>query len=309
MATHLTGEEISVAVATCGRPASLARCLAALAAGTMLPRETIVVDQAPSAESRRVVEQCWIEGTRYLEQSRLGTSAARNLALATASGAVLAITDDDCAPGAGWLATLAAALERHPTPAAVTGAVLPLGARPPGLHAISLRMDTRAVDYHGRMRPWIAGSGGNFAASSDLLRRHHGWDERLGPGSPGQSFEDAELLYRILREGGVVRYEPAAVVRHEWQTWATRLATRSSYGHGIGAMCGLWLRRGDVFALRLFAGYARAELHAIVGAARRAKRVTALEHSRMLTAMLPGLRYGLSCKGPCPRPRFRQQAT
>ena len=103
MATHLTGEEISVAVATCGRPASLARCLAALAAGTMLPRETIVVDQAPSAESRRVVEQCWIEGTRYLEQPRLGTSAARNLALATASGAVLAITDDDCAPGAEWL--------------------------------------------------------------------------------------------------------------------------------------------------------------------------------------------------------------
>ena len=185
---------------------------------------------------------------------------------------MLAITDDDCAPGAGWLATLAAALERHPTPAAVTGAVLPLGARPPGLHAISLRMDTRAVDYHGRMRPWIAGSGGNFAASSDLLRRHHGWDERLGPGSPGQSFEDAELLYRILREGGVVRYEPAAVVRHEWQTWATRLATRSSYGHGIGAMCGLWLRRGDVFALRLFAGYARAELHVGGGRGRRPSR-------------------------------------
>src|SRR5437870_10592263 len=85
VATRLTGDAITVAVATCGRPTSLARCLEALASGTTQPGETIVVDQAPSPVTRRVVEQCGIEGARYLEQPRLGTSAARNLALAVAS--------------------------------------------------------------------------------------------------------------------------------------------------------------------------------------------------------------------------------
>jgi len=68
----MTGDAITVTVATCGRPASLARCLEALARGTTQPRETIVVDQAPSPITRRVVEQCGIAGARYIEQRRLG---------------------------------------------------------------------------------------------------------------------------------------------------------------------------------------------------------------------------------------------
>src|ERR1700737_1710967 len=145
-APRLPGDQITVAVATCGRPASLARCLEALAKSTTRPRETIVVDQAPSPDSRQVVEQCGIEGALiYLEQPRLGTSAARNLALPPASGVVLATIDDDCAPDPGGVSALAAAFERDPRPVAVTGPVLALGPRPPGSHAISLRTDARAV--------------------------------------------------------------------------------------------------------------------------------------------------------------------
>jgi GT2 family glycosyltransferase len=293
----LTGEEITVAVATCGRPESLARCLQALARGTTRPRETIVVDQAPSPDSRRVVEECGIEGARYLEQPRLGISASRNLALAAASGVVLAVTDDDCAPDPGWVTALAAAFERDPMPAAVTGPILPLGPQPPGTRAISLRTAARPADHRGRMLPWIVGSGGNFAARRETLRQHAGWDERLGPGSPGQAAEDAELLYRILRDGGTVRYEPAAVVRHEWQTWDRRLATRSSYGHGIGALCGVWLRRGEGFALRMLAAYAKDHIRALAGAARRRDRGAITEHMRALAGLLPGLMYGLSRQG------------
>lgn len=290
----MTGDAITVAVATCGRPASLARCLQALAGGTTRPRELIVVDQAPSPVTRRIVKECGIEGARHVEQPRLGASAARNLALAVASGDVLATTDDDCAPDPGWVTAVAAAFDGDPKPAAVTGAVLPLGEQPPGTHAIALRTGTRAVDYRGRMLPWIAGSGNNFSARRDVLRRHGGWDERLGPGSRAQAVaEDAELLYRILRDGEVVRYEPAAVVRHEWQTWAKRLATRSSYARGTGALCGLWFRRGDVFAVRMLAAYAKDHLMALAGAARRRDRGAAAEHMRALAGLLPGLLYGL----------------
>jgi len=289
----LNGDVITVAVPTCGRPASLARCLEAVASGTMRPGELIVVDQVPSAEARRAVERCGIPEARYLEQPLIGVSASRNLALAAASGAVLAVTDDDCAPDPGWLSALAGALQRTPTPAAATGPILPLGPQPPGAHAVSVRGVGPPVDHRGPMLPWLAGTGGNFAARLEVLRRLAGWDERLGPGSLGLAAEDSELLYRILREGGVVRYEPAAVVRHEWQSWDRRLATRSSYAHGIGALCGLWLRRGDLFAVRMLAAYASDHARALAGGAGRRDRERVEQHTRALAGLLPGLLYGL----------------
>jgi glycosyltransferase involved in cell wall biosynthesis len=289
----MDGPHITVAVATCGRPASLARCTRALAAEISTPAEVIVVDQEPSSGARRAVEASGLAGVRYLEQPRLGVSASRNLALAVASGAIVAVTDDDCVPDPGWLTALTAAFDRAPAPVAVTGPILPLGPRPQGAHAVSVRGVEPAADYAGRMLPWLAGSGGNFAALRTVLRRYEGWDTRLGPGTPGQAAEDSELLYRLLRGGGVVRYEPAAVVRHEWQTWERRLATRRSYAYGIGALCGIWLRRGDPFAARMLGAYAHGHARALANAVIRRDRATAQEHARALGGLMPGVNYGL----------------
>jgi GT2 family glycosyltransferase len=285
--------EITVAVATCGRPDELARCLKALAAQTMLPGEVIVVDQAPSDSARDAVEVSGLATTRYLEQPRLGLSASRNLALRVAVGRVLAVTDDDCAPDQSWLAAVADALERPPQPAAVTGPILPLGDPDPGSFAVSLRESAGAIDHAGRVVPWDIGSGGNFAATLSTLRERGGWDERLGAGSPGMAAEDADLLHRLLVDGHTIRYEPAAIVRHAWQTRARRLQTRWSYGYGIGAMCGLWLARGDGYALRILPRYARLHVRPLLGGMRRRDRSRVAEHARALASVLPGLVRGL----------------
>jgi GT2 family glycosyltransferase len=289
----VSAADVTVGVATCGRPEALARCLAGLAADEALPGEVVVVDQAPSEDARRAVAASGLPGVRYVEQPRLGLSASRNLALSSASCPVLAVTDDDCVPGPGWVAALAAALGRSPVPAAVTGAILPLGDGGPGLYAVSLRESRQPADHAGRVLPWTAGSGANFAARRELLLAHGGWDERLGAGSAGQAAEDADLLYRLLRSGAVVRYEPTAVVRHEWQTRARRLATRWSYGYGVGAMCGLWLRRRDRFAARMLLGYVRLHLRPLASAVSHADRRRAAEHIRALASLGPGLLYGL----------------
>jgi GT2 family glycosyltransferase len=282
---------ISVAVATCGRPEALARCLAALADGTARPREVIVVDQAPSQQARDAVRAVVDLPARYIEQPRLGLSASRNLALAAATGPVFAVTDDDCVPARDWVAAIGAGFAREPAPAAVTGPIATLGPRPPRGHAISLRSSREPQDFSGRMLPWDAGSGANFAASRELLRALGGWDERLGAGSPGQAAEDADLLYRILRSGATIRYDPAAVVHHEWQTWERRLRTRTSYAHGVGAMCGLWLLRGDAYALRMLLAYVRLHTVRLAAAARRRDRARVAEHGRALAGLVPGLLY------------------
>jgi GT2 family glycosyltransferase len=289
----VTAGEITVAVATCGRPDDLARCLTALAAQTLPPGEVIVVDQAPSDSARDAVEASGLETTRYVEQPRLGLSASRNLAMRLAGGRTLAVTDDDCAPDQAWLAAVADALERAPQAAAVTGPILPLGDAEPGTFAVSLRESEVAVDHAGRAVPWDIGSGGNFAATLTTLRECGGWDERLGAGSPGRAAEDADLLHRLLVDGQTVRYEPAAIVRHAWQTRARRLQTRWSYGYGIGAMCGLWLARGDGYALRILPRYARLHVRPLLGGLRRRDRSRVAEHARALASVVPGLVRGL----------------
>ena len=206
---------------------------------------------------------------------------------------ILAVTDDDCAPDAGWVRAIDAALNRAPRADAVTGSVKALGPQPPGTFAVSLREGSQPIDYEGRIVPWTVGTGANFAARCELLRARGGWDARLGAGSPGMAAEDADLIYRILLGGGLVRYDPDAIIRHEWQTRERRLATRWSYGYGIGAMCGLWLRRGDPFVLRMLASYLRIHTAPLVRAALRGDRDGASQRGKALASMPAGLVHGL----------------
>lgn len=288
----MSGAQATVAVATCGRPGSLARCLRALAEQTEPAEEVLVVDQAPSADARSALGASGLAQARYVEQERLGLSASRNLALHATRTELLAVTDDDCVPDPSWLAGVRAATERDPRPGTVTGPILPLGDPPPGSYAISLRESELPVDYRGRIQPWGVGSGANLAAPVEVLRSHGGWDERLGVGSGGMAAEDADLIYRLLVGGAVVRYDPAVVVRHEWQTRARRLSTRWSYGYGIGAMCGLRLR-DDRFAVRMLAAYARLHVRPLVEGLVARDRSRIGEHGRALASLGPGLAYGL----------------
>ena len=283
------GASLTVAVASCGRPGSLEVCLDALAGQTVHPARLIVVDQAPSAEARALVVGA---GAEYVEHQRLGLSASRNLALGEAATELLAVTDDDCAPDPGWVAGIVAGAQRPPEPVAVTGPILALGERPPGGHALSLRESLEARDYRGRMVPWGVGSGGNFAARVDALRSVGGWDERLGAGTRGMAAEDADLIYRLLLAGGIVRYEPAAVVRHAWSTEERRMETRWSYGYGVGTLSGIRLAQRDSFAWSMLKAYAVHHAKLLGSTIRNGEGHLARGHWRALVSLAPGLAYG-----------------
>jgi GT2 family glycosyltransferase len=125
-----------------------------------------------------------------------------------------------------------------------------------------------------------------------LLLRVGGFDERLGAGSPGGSGEDMDLLYRLLRAGARIRYEPQAVIYHERQPRDRRLASRSAYGRGIGACCGLWLRGRDLHALGVLAGWLRMRGGMAAGAVRRRQWSGVREELLVLGGTARGLVYG-----------------
>jgi GT2 family glycosyltransferase len=289
---------ITVAISTVGRSMELARCLDALMAGATLPSEIIVVDQSNSSEIAELLAAYRRPDVAvvHLRQARLGLSAGRNAALRASGQKIIAITDDDCVPGEHWLSTIQQAFSSANPPDAVTGRVLPLGPERPGTWAVSTRSSTEAREYRGYAVPWHVGTGGNFAVTRDWLNRAGGYDERLGAGSAGLAGEDMDLFFRLLRGGASIRFEPAAVVYHERQDASRRRASRSSYGHGVGAFCGLAARRGDWAALPLLIRWLVLRGKIALKGVLRGNWQTVREERLVLQGTCVGLWFGLSVK-------------
>jgi GT2 family glycosyltransferase len=286
---------MAVAIAACDRPGPLLRCVDALLEGDLLPSEIIVVDQSRDDAIETVLATR--AGERppvcYIRQPRLGLSASRNKALAQTRHPLIAFTDDDCLPDQRWLSSLSRMLGENDGLAAVTGRVLPLGEERPGTFVVSARTGSAAVVFRGKSVPWTVGTGANFAARREWLLRVGGFDERLGAGSPGRAGEDAELLYRLLVAGATIRYIPEAVIYHERQGLAQRLATRRSYGHGIGALCALWVRRRDLFASKMLAGWLQLQLRGIMRAGVTQDWFMVRQRLLGVRGCMEGIAYGL----------------
>jgi GT2 family glycosyltransferase len=269
-----------------------------LEAGTVAPAEIIVVDQSAGDATEQMLtwRRSGRAAVRYIRQARRGLSASRNEGIRAASQPLVAMTDDDCAPGEGWVSALQAAFA-PPDIGAVSGRVLPLGPETPGRYAVSSRLNEERALFQRKGPPWLAGSGGNFAVRKRVWERLGGFDECLGAGTRGQSAEDMDFIYRMLAANETVAYEPAAVIYHERQDLRRRTASRWSYGYGMGAAFGKWLRGGDPYALRLLGGWLLWRGRGLFEAARRGHEQAVAEHKLMLRGTLAGLPYGLRLGG------------
>ena len=287
--------DLTVAISTRDRPRALARCLAALVSGRVLPAEIVIVDQSRDDATRRLVEQ---EASgpipiRYVAHAGSGLGASQNIAIAHAKCPVVAVTDDDCVPTADWVATIAQAFASANAIDVLTGRILPLGPDEPGLYAVSSRTSTSPAEFDRTAMPWDVGSGNNFAARREWLDRIGGNDERLGPGSPGKGGVDMDLFYRLVRAGARVRYEPASLVYHERTSKAGRLARRVPYGYGMGACCSLWLRQKDRGALRVFRSWLGLRMRRLRDGLRRRDWLLVYAELLVLGGTLRGVVYGL----------------
>ena len=107
----------SVVVPTYERPASLARCLDALAAQTLDHDrfEVIVVDDGSAEPPRAVVARAAASiDVRLVEQANAGPATARNAGAEASRGRYVVFTDDDCRPDPEWLSAIDVTAARHP---------------------------------------------------------------------------------------------------------------------------------------------------------------------------------------------------
>jgi GT2 family glycosyltransferase len=287
-------DRFSVAISTMHRPEALARCISSIWRGSVRPRQLLIVDQSRDDATEAVVRAQVGAGLpiRYQRAEARGLGASQNVAVMLAETEFVAVTDDDCIVDARWLEVVAAAFASTPDLDLCAGAVLALPSEGERTWPVSLRTSPDRLDLHGYAPPWSVGSGNNFTVRRAIYLRVGGCDERLGPGSPGKGGVDTDLFYRLLRAGARLRYEPGAVVYHERQRYADRLARRPLYGHGMGASVAFRLRDRDPMAGRLLVDWAALRAGMLWRAARRRDWRGAREELVMLRSTVQGLWHG-----------------
>jgi hypothetical protein len=197
---------------------------------------------------------------RYVEEPRPSAARARNAGLATATGEIVAFTDDDVVVDPLWLRVSVEGLLAAPNIGCVTGLIVPLE-----LHNDSQLLLEQFAGFgkgferksyclpearrENPLLPYAAGalgSGASMVMPAEVGRALGGFDPALGPATAATGGEDLDLLVRILRHGYGLVYEPKAIVWHEHPVGRARLRRQVyRYGVGLGAMLGKQLLRGS----------------------------------------------------------------
>ena len=160
-----------------------------------------------------------------LNQENTGVAIARNLGVASAAGAILAFTDDDCLLGEDWIATLLKLWEGAPASLGGIGGALDTVCPDRSLAADYLRfldefnyipvLATFLVRPRHKTRlrgeesiAYLRTSNASFR--TDAIQRIGGFDPAFQ--TPGG--EDPDLSYRLLAVGYQLRFSPELRVDH-----------------------------------------------------------------------------------------------
>lgn len=231
---------ISVVVCTRDRADQLARCLGALSRLAYPDFEVVVVDNASSGDATRQVVAS--AGMRYVREDRPGLDWARNAGFAAARHAIVAYTDDDTEVDPHWLSAIAAEF-RDPAVGGVTGLVIPAALDTEaevlfelcyggmGKGATPQRWDPAVLSGSQLIGTHHLGVGASMAFRRDLLERLGGFDTALDVGTPANGGGDLDMFHRVLMAGAVIRYQPAAILRHHHRRELAGLG-RQHYDNG-----------------------------------------------------------------------------
>jgi len=221
-----TPPRVSVCVPTRNRGTSLTATLTSFLRLDHDSFEVVVVDQSTDNLSAAAFRATVGDDPRFahIPSATVGKSAACNVALARARGAIVAFTDDDCEAPPDWLTGIERAFAAHPEVAMICAGVV-AAAHDPAHGAIPSFVPRRARLLRS---PWLAftaaGIGANLAFRSQALRDLGAFDEVLGAGAPLRAGEDGDIEYRVLRAGlGILELPGPAVLHSGLRTWGTEL--------------------------------------------------------------------------------------
>jgi glycosyltransferase involved in cell wall biosynthesis len=215
--------KISAIICTHNRDRYLGLAIDSLLAQDLDNFEILVIDNASTDTTKAVVEARLSDPRlRYVYESTLGLSTARNRGAQEANAAILAYLDDDAIATPTWLSTLIQAYEQDDKLAIAGGKVTLIwtdGITPPTWLSDSLAGNLGAYDLGETLtyieQPGLTPRGLNYSIRRNFLDSVGGFDPKLGRvGTNLLSNEELQMTELALQRDWQVAYLPTALVAH-----------------------------------------------------------------------------------------------
>lgn len=226
---------ISIVIPTHNRAALLRQTLAAAITQTYSDSEVILVDDCSTDHTADMIRQDFPQVLYTRLEHNRGPATARNIGIHTATGDIIAFTDDDCVPPLDWLDRLADGYARYPSIAGVGGY---LEAPEDLLRSNALARYERSIghDEYGARDSEVlggfdcpAGGANNMSYRRAALLNIGGFDETF----PFAAGEDADLKWRVCQTGAQLLYVPVKVTHLQPYTWDVFRRQQITRGRGV----------------------------------------------------------------------------
>ena len=225
--------QLSLIVATLGREAELARCLASLAAQTSRDFEVVIVDQNPDDRVAALLERERLPFPLTHVRAPQGLSRARNVGLRLARGNIVGFPDDDCWYDVDIVARVLQFFAAQPSAHGLSGGgAASAGGAPRGRFA-------RGAQWVTAARAWTQGMSSAIFLRRQLIALVGPFDEALGVGSGTlwPAAEETDYLLRAVARGARIWYDPRLAVHHPGNPVQPRqkiLERGRRYGRAMG---------------------------------------------------------------------------
>lgn len=215
---------ISVGICTRNRAAVLGETLQSFTRLAPCPDwELIVCGNACTDETPAVAERYAARlPLRFVEESSLGLSHARNRVLDEARGDIIAFVDDDVTLSSGWLAALESGAQAHPMAGVFGGPITPVfpADTAPELLAVlpSIRGGFAGLHYGDESRTLVFPEfpfGANMAFRKRAVTGAVRFDPALGyRGKSLTPGEERDFIFRLVTQGWSIHWLPGMSLEH-----------------------------------------------------------------------------------------------
>lgn len=220
---------VSIVINTCNRATTLRSALHGLN-GLRYDAFEVVVVNGPSTDGTDAVLAEWSNRLKLRHCPDQNLAVSRNIGIAAAAGDIVAFIDDDAVPHPDWLARLASQYA-DPAVGAVGGFTVDntgtrwqarktLCDRFGNAHPVSDFFDERPLNRPGSpFYPSLLGTNSSFRMAA--LRQVGGFDHAFA-----YLLDETDVCLRLVDAGWHVRYEPTALVFHQFAPSGIRNAAR-----------------------------------------------------------------------------------
>jgi glycosyltransferase involved in cell wall biosynthesis len=201
--------------------------------------ELVVVDQSKDEATVEALKAIADPRLRVVRSQLRGASNARNAGVAATSAPILAFTDDDCRPEAGWASRMLALFDDDPRTDLVFGRVWLPPLENESDYAASFEPKER-VQRRVPSPDEDIGIGANFGIRRAVFEQLGAFDALLGPGAPYfRGAEETDLLIRAVHRGHrVINAAENSVLHLGIRTGADVRPLHVQYQFAVGAAFG-----------------------------------------------------------------------